>query len=206
MIETFTLDLVEWIRTIPVGWVYLVFFAVAYLENVIPPVPGDVLVAFGGYLAAERLVSATGILGLTTIASSAGFMTMYAIGARWGSGIRKHRETHWTFRWINITYFDRAQRWMDKWGGGVVLANRFLAGTRSVIALMAGMGHLPVWRTLFQVLVSALLWNALLLAAGWWVRENWQQIGELINAYSTTVLILLVLVSAARWWYKRRRR
>src|SRR5690606_39011525 len=100
-----------------------------------------------GYLAAEGLVSGSGILGLTTVASAAGFMTMYAIGKRWGSGIRRYRETHWTFRFINITYFDRAQRWMDRWGGGVVLANRFLAGTRSVIALMAGMGHLPPGRT-----------------------------------------------------------
>ena len=30
--------------------IYLILFLIAYFENIIPPMPGDVIVAFGGYL------------------------------------------------------------------------------------------------------------------------------------------------------------
>ena len=34
--------------------IYLLLFLIAYLENIVPPVPGDVIVAFGGYLISFR--------------------------------------------------------------------------------------------------------------------------------------------------------
>jgi membrane protein DedA with SNARE-associated domain len=41
-------------------------------------------------------------------------------------------------RFIDMKYFERGRRWMQKWGQWVIVANRFLAGTRSVIAITAG--------------------------------------------------------------------
>ncbi len=75
--------------SLPPSSIYLVFFLVAYVENIVPPIPGDVLVAFGGYLAAESVIGLVPVLLLTTIASVIGFMSMYWIGSRWGTLTKK---------------------------------------------------------------------------------------------------------------------
>lgn len=201
-------EIVEWIFTLSPLSIYSVFFLIAYFENIIPPVPGDVLVAFGGYLAAEQLVSFTLLLGITTIASVVGFMTMYAIGNHWGYKIENQREKFWLMRFIDVKYFDKGKRWMERWGQGVILANRFLAGTRSVISITAGIYRTKVWTTVFSSSVSSVLWNFLLLMLGWIIHENWYVIGEYLNLYGQIVLALIILAVSARFGYifwKRRK-
>lgn len=193
MIEQFTQEIVQLIETLPPLSIYLVFFLVAYLENVIPPIPGDVLVAFGGYLAAESVIGLVPVLLLTTIASVIGFMTMYWIGHRWGEQIEQKRKGVRVLRFIPVKYLNKVRSWMQKWGVGVVLANRFLAGTRSVISLAAGLGHTRISSTILCSTISSVLWNGILLGFGWVVHENWQLIGEYLSIYGKIILAVLAL-------------
>lgn len=192
MLEQFTQELIQWIQTLPPLSIYAVFFLVAYFENIIPPIPGDLLVAFGGYLAAESIVGLVPILILTTVASVIGFMNMYWLGSHWGVQIQKHKERFWLMKFIPLKYMNKVQAWMGKWGLGVVMANRFLAGTRSVISLTAGISHTSITGTVISSTISSLLWNAILLGFGWVVHENWQIIGEYLSLYGRIILVILV--------------
>lgn len=202
MIEQFTQELVLWIETLPPITIYLVFLVVAYGENVIPPIPGDVLVAFGGYLAAESVISIWVVYVLTTVASVVGFMTMYQLGSLWGAGIKIQKEKHWLMRFISLKNMNKVRRWMQRWGQGVVVANRFLAGTRSVISLTAGISHMPVWPTVISSMISSLLWNGLLLGFGWIVHESWYIIGDYLTIYGRIILFLLALIIIFRLLFK----
>jgi membrane protein DedA with SNARE-associated domain len=193
MIEDFTVDLVEWIEVLPLVSIYLAFFLIAYSENVIPPIPGDLLVVFGGYLAAEGLVNFPLVLFLTTVASVGGFMTMYWLGYTWGDGIREKRSKFWVFKYINFNYTQKAQGWMNRWGQGVIMANRFLAGTRSVISLMSGISQTNIRYTIFSSTFSSLLWNFILLGSGWIIQENWEEIGRYLSLYSRVVIALIAV-------------
>jgi membrane protein DedA with SNARE-associated domain len=206
MFEEFTFYLVDWIREQPLSAIYLSFFLVAYLENVIPPIPGDLLVAFGGYLAAEQIVGFTPLLLITTLASTLGFMTMYTLGYLMGDSIKVKRSRFWLFRYLDIKYMDRVNSWMDRWGQGVILANRFLAGTRSVISLLAGISHAHVNYTILNSTLSSVIWNTILLSLGWFIQENWAVIGEYLNIYGWFVaLVLVIFVSFRIWfWYRKK--
>lgn len=194
-------SIIEWIQVIPPAGIYALFFAIAYVENLIPPMPGDVIVAFGGYLAAEGIVSLFPVWSLTIIASVLGFMTMYLLGSSWGSGIESNKESHFLLRFIPYKYFARGKKWMQNWGQGVVIANRFLAGTRSVISLTAGMSHLPAGRTIISSLISSILWNSLLLALGWFIRDNWLVIGGYLSNYGKSILGLIAAVVLIKLWF-----
>lgn len=193
MAEQFIKEVVELVYTLPTSSIYLVFFIVAYGENVIPPIPGDVLVAFGGYLAAESVVGVTPILFLTTMASVIGFMSVYWIGSHWGWQLEEGRKLSWMVRFIPVRYLEKVRSWMKRWGLLVILANRFLAGTRSVIALAAGLSHTRISHTIFYSTISSLLWNGILLAFGWFVHRNWKLIGEYLSYYGSTILGIIVL-------------
>lgn len=200
--EVYIQQIVEWIQTLSPVSIYLIFTLVAYVENIIPPVPGDVLVAFGGYLAAEQVINFVPVLTLTTVASVVGFMSMYGIGWYFGDRIEQERGRFWLMRFIDVKYFDRINRWMSKWGQGVILANRFLAGTRSAISLASGMTKTKVYATVVNSFISSILWNTILLSFGWVVHENWQVIGYYLNVYGWIILILIALVIVARVAYK----
>lgn len=193
MIEQFTQELIDWIQVLSPLSIYLVFFLVAYFENVIPPIPGDVLVAFGGYLAAESVVGLVPVFVITTVASVAGFMTMYWLGSHWGIQIEERKERFWLMKFIPLKYMNKVRNWMSRWGLGVVLGNRFLAGTRSVIALTAGISHTPLAGTIISSTISSVLWNAILLGFGWIVHENWQIIGNYLSIYGRIILGLIAI-------------
>lgn len=204
--EVYVQQIVEWIQTLSPFYIYLIFTFVAYLENIVPPIPGDVLVAFGGYLAAEQVINFGPVLLLTTIASVFGFMSMYAIGLYFGDRIEQERSRFWLMRFIDVKYFDKINRWMGRWGQGVILANRFLAGTRSAISLTSGMTKTKVYATIINSFISSLLWNSILLIFGWVVHENWQVIGHYLNVYGWIVLIMIAILIVARVVYKRFRK
>ncbi len=201
MADQIVQSIVEWISIVPPAGVYLIFLGIAYVENLIPPMPGDVIVAFGGYLAAEGVIKLFPVWSLTVVASVAGFMTMYWLGHRWGSQIEENRESHFILRFIDYKYFFRGKKWMNRWGQGVVIANRFLAGTRSVISLTAGMSHLKITPTILSSLLSSILWNSLLLGMGWVIRDNWQVIGEYLSNYGKIILALIVLLVAIKAYF-----
>lgn len=201
--EAYIEYLIEWIQTLSPLSIYMIFALIAYLENIVPPIPGDLLVAFGGYLAAEQIIGFTPVLAITTIASVVGFMSMYAVGAYFGDQIETHRRRFWLMKFFDVKYFDKGKRWMDRWGQRVILANRFLAGTRSVISVTAGITKTKFYPTVLSSLISSLIWNTILLSMGWLVHENWQIIGHYLNVYGWIILGFIVMVIILRVLFKR---
>lgn len=199
--EVYIDQAVNWILTLSPVSIYSIFLLVAYAENILPPVPGDLLIVFGGYLAAEQIISFNGLLLGTTCASVIGFMNMYAFGYYFGDKIDTQRSDFWLMRIIDVKYFDRCKRWMHKYGQAVIVTNRFLAGTRSVIAVTAGLTKMRVITTVLSSFVSSISWNFVLLGAGWIVHENWFVIGDYLNIYGWIILTLLVLAIGGRVIY-----
>lgn len=196
-------SIVDWVMVVgPVG-VYMIITGIAYLENVIPPMPGDVILAFGGYLAAEGLIGVFPLWVLTVAASVVGFMNMYWLGHKLENQIKQNRHEHFVLKFFNYNYIRTGKMWMNRYGQWVVFGNRFLAGTRSVISLTAGMSQLNITRTLVNAAISSALWNAILVGAGWFVRDNWPIIGNYLASYGKGILLLIIAAGLGRYlWLK----
>lgn len=200
-------ELVEWVKTLSPLSIYLVFFAVAYLENLIPPIWGDLFVAFGGYLAAVSIIEFIPVYLLTVVASVLGFMTVYWLGFHWGEQIENDPEDFWLLHFIPLKYIEKVRGWMHRWGQGVIVANRFLSGARSVISLTAGISHTRVILTAVCSAISSLLWNALLLTLGYIVQQNWKIVSHYLSIYGWFILgliVLFIIVRGGIYFYRKR--
>lgn len=198
-------DIITWMEGLSPLWVYVTILLIAYGENVLPPIPGDMVVVFGGYLAGRGQVDIVVVVLLSTVGGALGFMTMYALGRRLGYALLRSRR----WRWLPQDQIAKAQRWLRQWGYGIVAANRFLSGARSVIALSVGMAHMRAWPTLAYATLSALIWTALICLAGYKVGENWERISIYLRNYGQGVLIVLgvvLLVQGLRFLRRRQRR
>ena len=198
-------DFFGWMEALPPVWAYLALLLIAYGENVVPPIPGDLVVVFGGYLAGTGNLNLFVVVLLATLGGALGFMSMYVIGYRIGDAVFAPDR----LRWIPKERMERVRRWLQRWGYGVVAANRFLSGTRSVISLTVGMAHMDAAKTAFYATVSAILWTALIAYGGYELGDNWPVVYSYLRTYGQvvlTVLGLIALVLLAQWFMRRRRK
>lgn len=190
-------DIVSWMVALPPVWAYVMILVIAYGENVLPPIPGDMVVVFGGYLVGLDRLSFGWVVLLATVGGTAGFMTMYAIGYRVGTAVFDPNR----LTWLPKREIGKAERWLRRWGYGVVLGNRFLSGLRSVISLTVGMARMHRLRTTVFAAVSAFLWTLLLTYAGFTVGDNWPVVSLYLKQYGAAVtglVLVLVLVYFVR--------
>jgi membrane protein DedA with SNARE-associated domain len=186
-------------------WIYLVAIVIAYIENIFPPFPSDVVLVAAGYLCATGRVDFWLVLAVATIGSTTGFLTMYKVGSWFGIQIIKTNR----FKFIHLNQVQKVEAWFNKYGYFVVVVNRFLAGTRAVISFFTGLSNLPLWKTMLLASLSSLIWNAILLFAGKEIGSNWHIISSYLETYGqivTIITITIVLIIFGRGYFRRHNR
>jgi len=178
---------------------YLILFASAFVENTFPPIPGDTVVVVGAYLITTGKLSFWGVWLSTTGGSVLGFFTMYLIGIKLG---RKFFENEKRAKVFGVENIEKIKVWFANWGYWVIFANRFLSGTRSVISLFAGIVRLNWLLVLGLSTLSALIWNGLLMYAGYVLGVNWKSITDIVGQYNQIVIGITLVGIAAFLVYK----
>jgi membrane protein DedA with SNARE-associated domain len=185
---------------------YLILFVSAYIENTFPPVPGDTVILIGAYLITTGKLSFTGVWLSTTFGSILGFFTMYLIGYKLGRGFITSEKRAKIFDYDRI---HKTEAWFSRYGYWVIAANRFLSGTRSVISLFAGIFKLTGYKVLLLATISALIWNGLLMYAGYTLGANWERIVDIISQYNKIVIAITLLLVLGfviyRYFFKKRK-
>jgi len=183
-------DILTQISTFSPVWIYLTLFFFAFIENVFPPSPSDVLLVVGGTLIGTGAINFILALAFVTFGSITGFMLMFYIG----STVDKKVIHSGRFRFIPINTIDKVETWFRKYGYFVIVANRFMPGTRAVISFFAGISNLDPKRTITLCFVSALLWNAILLYLGFVFGDNVAIVDDYLTTYRNIVIVVTVVV------------
>ena len=74
-------DVLIKIATFPPFWIYITLFFFAFIENLFPPSPSDVVTVIGGSLVGAEAINFLLALIFTTLGSILGFALMFYIGA-----------------------------------------------------------------------------------------------------------------------------
>ena len=172
---------------------YTMLFISAYIENVFPPIPGDTVTLIGAYFVGTGNLNYFGVLISTTLGSVLGFMTLFlfAYWLEW-KVIEKYN-----FKWMQRSHIDKVQTWFQKYGYWVIFVNRFLSGVRSVISFTAGLSKLRIGRVLLLSLLSAIVWNGLLISAGAFIGDHWENIVKYLKLYNQIIIGGLIIFALA---------
>lgn len=185
-------------------WIYIVLFFFSFIENVFPPSPSDFVIIVGGSLIGTGTIHFIPTLLLTSIGSVLGFMTLFLIGS-----LLDKRVLHaGKIKFISLEGLDKVENWFKRYGYGIILANRFLPGTRSVISFFAGMSRLDIKKTIIYCSISAFIWNALIIYLGFIFGHNVELVDKYLSTYSNIVLSLtglVLLIIIIRFFYRKKR-
>ncbi|HRS63955.1 MAG TPA: DedA family protein [Spirochaetota bacterium] len=189
-------------------WIYAFLFISAVVENLVPPIPGDTITAFGAFLVAIGKLNFFMVLLLTTVGSSLGFTILFGLGLLLGREFFIEKD----YRYFSAKSIISAEEWFRKYGYYVVALNRFFPGIRSVISLVCGISRLSAVRVFLLCSLSALIWNFIWIYVGYSLGSNWQIVKArfefIIRSYNMAAGILIILIVAAliiRYFYKKRK-
>lgn len=197
-------DILLYMGSVDIVWLYAILFFFAFIENIFPPSPSDVVVVIGASLIASTTLGYLPVLFITSIGSALGFILMYYVGKLFGDKVVKSGK----IKFISDEEISKTDIWFTKYGYKLIVANRFLPGTRSVISFFSGMYELDVLKTFILSSISAFLWNAIIIYLGMEVGNNIELIDYYLSTYSKIIIILTVVVIlffVIRYFIRKRR-
>jgi membrane protein DedA with SNARE-associated domain len=188
--------LLDWLRHHESPLSYVVLGLAALIEYVFPPFPGDTVALFGVFLAVGAGYHASLVYVALNVGAIVGGQLAWAFGRAFADPSKRPR-------WLRGPRADRAiadltARFAER-GAAYLALNRFVPALRAFFFVAAGIAGLPFGRVLFFGALSAMLWNALLLALGWLVGASWERLSSLLGVYSWIVLALVLVALAIAW-------
>ncbi|MFM7773839.1 MAG: DedA family protein [Candidatus Kapaibacterium sp.] len=205
MIDQNIEHLIGVLQSFPWWVVLLVTFANSYIENILPLAPSDVILVFIGTLVGVGAIDFPSAVVASTLGSSTGFLTMFLIGR----SLDRRVVESGRYRFIPVKSIHTVEAWFRRYGYAVVVVNRFLSGTRAVIAVLAGMSDLETVRCTIASTISGLVWNCLILYAGMSLGSNWRSVESIMTTYSRVIGVLTLAFAAMlflRWLLRRHKK
>ncbi|MFM9368510.1 DedA family protein [Streptomyces sp. Da 82-17] len=164
------------------------------LENLFPPLPSEIILPLTGFAAGQGVISLFAALFWTTLGSVVGAAVLYWIGALFG---RERMYAIWArLPLVKTSDLERTERWFARHGTKAVLLGRMVPIFRSLISVPAGLERMPMATFLTLTAVGSLMWNSVLVLAGYWLGDRWGTVEGYVGVLSKGVLVLVVAALA----------
>ncbi|MGW0759345.1 DedA family protein [Streptomyces sp. NPDC002814] len=165
------------------------------LENLFPPLPSEVILPLTGFAAGQGSLSLVSALFWTTLGSVVGAVVLYWIGMLFG---RERMHAIWAkLPLVKASDLERTERWFVKHGTKAVFLGRMVPIFRSLVSVPAGVERMPLPVFVMLTTLGSLIWNSVLVLAGYWLGDQWSSVERYVGALSKGVLILVFNALAA---------
>jgi membrane protein DedA with SNARE-associated domain len=197
--------LLEWLSQAPPALVYLALALAAALENIIPPIPADVVVLFGGVVAGQGVVNVWLAFAVVWLANVGGALLVYLFGLHYGESFFKGR---WGKFLLQPHQLEQLDSFYRRYGVRVIFVSRFLPMFRAVVPVFAGVSRLGFWRTALPMAAASALWYGMLIYLGAAAGRNYREILQSLSDAGRWLWIVAVVIAAGVgwWWWRTRQR
>jgi len=172
---------------------YLGLFVVLMLCGLGMPIPEDVALLAGGYLAHRGITRYPITLAVSLLGVVAGDNSLFFLGRRFGTGLVRYFTLAWPGRQQQI---ERIEHFMRRHGARAVFYARFLAGLRALIYLSAGsFGVRPAVFLLYDLL-GALISVPIVVTLGYIFGKQIEMMVRYIGGFERLIVIVAILSAA----------
>ena len=191
-------SIIEWWEQLPAINLYFFLFVSCFLENVLPPWPGDVFVILIGVTAAKGNGNIIIYFISSVLGNLFGGSFLYYFGYKLISFFIyinrrfNHKFIHRILQPLLDPYrMAKSKRLFQKWGLLIIIISRFLVGIRFSVCIITGAIKFNFIFFITCFMIGVMAWNGLLLWAAWSLGNNWTEITIWLRFYSTVFLISL---------------
>jgi membrane protein DedA with SNARE-associated domain len=189
--DAFT-ELTNWLADFSANWWFLlIIFAVAYLDSVIPIVPGETMVIIGGVAAGQGEQSLLLVIAAGASGAFLGDNTAYMIGSGLSGFIERRaaRRAKWQAR------LDWAAQQIRLRGGLLLITARFIPGGRSVLTISSGITHQSRAWFMGWIALAAVIWATYAAGLGYFGGKAFEDnhTKAFLVAFSAAIGITIVV-------------
>jgi len=199
------MEISEFISSLPIligkaietnQWVgYLAILFAMFLENVIPPIPSELIMPLGGFYVSQGQLDFLPVVLAGLLGTVFGAMPWYGIGRL----VNEERIEKWlekNGRWIGINPKElaRSRKWFNRYGASLIFWGRLVPGIRTLISVPAGVELMPIPPFLIWTTAGSLIWTLFLTTTGFYLGDNYSIIEKWINPLSSIFKVVIVLV------------
>ncbi|GAA1158532.1 hypothetical protein GCM10009630_65830 [Kribbella jejuensis] len=156
------------------------------LENLFPPLPSEVILPLAGFAAARGDLGLLSAILFTTLGSVVGALALYGVGAVLGRD--RTRAIIAKLPLVKLRDVDKAEQWFVRHGPKAVLIGRLVPVVRSMISVPAGVERMRIVVFLPLTALGSLVWNSLLIVAGYQLGERWHVVESSVGVFQKVVL------------------
>ncbi|MDI6632264.1 MAG: DedA family protein [Bacillota bacterium] len=171
------------------------------IESCNIPLPSEVILPFGGFLAAQGKLNFFLAALAGNVGGTVGSIVSYYLGFKGG---RPFLERYGRYFWISQRELAFADRWFARWGEATVFFTRMLPVIRTFISFPAGVARMNFKRFVFYTFFGSLPWSFLLTYLGFKLGQHWEILQGWFHRFDAAIVVLLLLlVVLAFWWHRR---
>jgi membrane protein DedA with SNARE-associated domain len=197
-----------WLGDLPIATLYVAMGVISAIENIFPPFPADIVVAFGSFLAARGKASPYSTFLVAWSGNIAGASFMYYVGRRYGSGAFMSRLE----RWGGKNAEERLRTLYARYGMPALFISRFLPGVRALVPPFAGAMKLPPLAVGAAIALASGVWFAFITWIAYQAGEDWDVLyarilhsSKIAGLAGFSLIAIVALILVARYLGRRRR-
>ncbi len=176
---------------------YLTICLAMFLENIIPPIPSEIIMPLGGFFVYQEKLNFYILIFWGLLGTVLGSLPWYYLGRL----VNEKRLSNFLDnkgKYLGISSKDliKSKMWFEKYGVSLVFWGRLIPGIRTLISIPAGIELMPIRKFLIWTTFGSFIWVVLLTYAGFLFGENYPIIKiylDQIKFFVKPILILLFL-------------
>jgi len=185
---------------------YIVIGFAMFLENLIPPIPSEIIMPLGGFFVYKGDLNFSILIIAGLIGTVVGALPWYFLGSFLNEKkLSNFINTKGKFVGISLKDLDKSRLWFDKYGVMLVFWGRLIPGIRTLISVPAGVELMPINKFLIWTSLGSLIWVIFLTSAGYLFGENYETIGQYIDNFKVIlkpIFVILILFLLIRFFKK----
>ena len=174
---------------------YLTIGLAMFLENIIPPIPSEIIMPLGGFLVYQQKLNFYILVFWGLLGTILGSLPWYYLGRLVNEKkIADFLDKRGKYLGISSNDLTKSKRWFDKYGVSLVFWGRLIPGIRTLISVPAGIELMPIKKFLIWTTFGSFIWVALLTYAGYLFGENYLIIETYLDQIKYFVKPILILI------------
>ena len=173
---------------------YLVICFAMFLENIIPPIPSEIIMPLGGFFVYQGNLNFYILVIFGLVGTVLGAIPWYYLGRFLNEKkLANFVESKGKFLGITSKDFNKSKLWFDKYGVSLVFWGRLIPGVRTLISVPAGIEMMPFKKFIIWTTFGSLIWVIILSISGYIFGENYRIIGTYIDNFKFFIKPLLII-------------
>jgi len=183
-------------------FIYSVIFLLLFLGGLGLPLPEDLIILAGGYLAYEGYAHLYMVIPIAIFGAVVGDFTVYFIGRSFGEGFIRFR---YPKRFLSKKNLVKIRNYFSRHGNKTIFFARFVAGFRMAVYLVAGTLKISIPRFIFVDSLGAFISVPIVVFLGYFFAEQITLLLLIINRLKFSILFILIIFCVLYYIYKKKR-